>query len=49
VVVDLSKAPDKEFAGYRWTTFDSFLETVNDFKLPVYLKLKTFFTEGFES
>lgn len=48
-VVDLSKAPDKEFDGYKWTTFDNFLETTADFKLPVYKKLKTFFTEGFES
>lgn len=43
VTIDLTKASDKEFSDWRWTTFDAAIAETNDLKRHVYEELHEFF------
>lgn len=45
VMIDLSRAADKEFDEARWTTFEHLLSLPETLKKPVYEKLEKYFTE----
>lgn len=45
VLIDLTKATDKEVSDYKWVSFKDALKVHGPHKRPVYQKLHTFFRE----
>ncbi len=46
IEVDLTKAHDKEFTDWRWTSFTQLITETGELKKEIYIQLASYFTEN---